>query len=90
MEWYKVPKTAPEKTFPIGSIIEDEKAKYKILEGPTVNGVSHMYKCEVLEYYKEPPPELKRWREMMCIPTDKPWEWIVVLQQNLPNIRQLS
>lgn len=81
-DYFKVPQEDYEQAFPIGAIIEDAKAKYKILEFQ-IQEKTHKYKVEVLEQ-KIPIPE--RFKPFM----DFKIHWIIVLPQNLPNIKRIA
>lgn len=82
MEQFKVPSEEPSIIFPIGAIIEDEKGKYKILEFEKQKHF-HKYKVEVLEQ-KIPIPKLFQ----MYI--DEKTQWLLVLPQNLSNIKRIE
>jgi len=83
MDYFQVPKEEPSIIFPEGAIIEDQKAKYKILKLEK-QGVLHKYKVEVLEQKIPIPPELKIYVK------DEKFQTILVLPQNLDKIKRLE
>lgn len=80
--YFAVPQEEYEQAFPVGAIIEDVKAKYKILEFHKQEK-THKYKVEVLEQ-KIPIPEQYK------LFIDNKVHWIIVLPQNLPNIKRIE
>ena len=84
MESFTVPTEEPSITFPVGAIIEDDKAVYKILEPVVVQGKAHKYKVEIMQHKKPIPDNLKQYLE------DTKLQWILVLAQNLPLIKRIA
>ena len=83
MDPFAIPSEEPSIVFPIGAIIEDEKAKYKILEFHKQDKI-HKYRVEVLEHKVPIPEHIKKYM------TDTNFYWILVLPQNLDKIRRLE
>ena len=75
MEWYRVPKEEPSIIFPEGAVIEDERGIYKILQFRKQDNKFHLYKVEILT---------------LKDPTEKPFEWMLVVPLSLEKIRRLS
>ena len=82
MDYFSVPKEEPSIIFPEGAIIEDVKAKYKILKFEK-QGILHKYKVEVLEQKIPIPDNLKFF-------TDEKIQYILVLPQNLDKIKRIA
>ena len=83
MDPFAVPTEEPSIIFPTGAIIEDDKARYKILEFQKQEK-AHKYKVEVLEQ-KIPIPE-----HLKMFLFDPNQHWILVLPQNLSKIRRIE
>lgn len=83
MEWFHVPKEEPSIIFPVGAILEDDKAVYKILSGPDVQKVAHVYKAEVLHQKIPIPEDLKMF-------IDPKIQSLVILSQNVDKIKRIS
>ena len=77
--WNAIPKEFPSITFPVGAVIEDQKAVYKVLEPCAVDGFAHKYKCEVLRRKLPPPENLDIWGKMHFAQNI---EWVLILKQN--------
>lgn len=84
MDPYAVPTVEPSIIFPVGTIIEDVKGKYKILEPVVKQGNAHKYKCQVLEQKIPMPQHVKLHVQ------DQKIMWIMVLPQNLDKIRVVN
>lgn len=84
MDSFTVPTEEPSITFPVGAIIEDDKAVYKILEPVVVQGKAHKYKVEITQHKKPIPDNLKQYLE------DTKLQWILVLPQNIPLIKRIA
>ena len=82
MNIFDVPKEEPIIIFPIGAIIEDVKARYKILDFEK-QGLTHKYKVEVLEQ-KIPIPDIVKHF------IDTKIQTLIVLPQNLNNIKRIE
>lgn len=74
--------TPPSTQFPIGTIIEDPNGRMKILEFKKCR-TGHAYKVEVLEWFLPPPDAVKAELDMKNF-------WILVLNENLDNIKVLQ
>lgn len=83
MDPFAVPTEEPSIIFPIGAVIEDERARYKILEFQKQDK-GHKYRVEVLEQKIPIPEQLKKYLD------DTKFHWILVLPQNLDKIRRLQ
>ena len=82
MEWFAVPKEEPSVIFPIGSVLEDHKGKYKVLAFEKQDKV-HKYKVEVLEQKTAIPKEFQPY-------LDSKIQTFVVLAQNLAHIKRIE
>lgn len=82
MEWFAVPKEEPSVIFPIGSVLEDHKGKYKVLAFEKQDKV-HKYKVEVLEQKAAIPKEFEMY-------LDPKIQTLVVLAQNLDRIKRIA
>jgi hypothetical protein len=80
---FAIPTEEPSILFPVGAIIEDDKAKYKILEFQKQDK-AHKYRVDVLERKIPIPEQLKKYID------DTKFQWILVLPQNLHKIRRLE
>lgn len=80
--YFRVPQEDYEQQFQVGNIIEDQKGKYKILEFMKQEK-THKYKVEVLEQKKPIPEHLKMF-------IDEKIQYIIVLPQNIPNIKRVE
>ena len=78
-----IPVEEPSILFPVGAIIEDEKARYKILEEPRIESKSHIYKCEVLERSVPLNNHILMFHQLQQ-------ERLVVLAQNMKTIKRIE
>lgn len=81
MQWNAVPKEFPSVIYPIGAIIEDENAVYKILSEPEEQKFAHKYKVECLKQKKPIPEEWK-----LFLDNTK----LFVFAQNVANIKRIE
>ena len=82
MNTFSIPKEEPSIIFPIGAILEDVQGKYKVLEMQKQEK-AHKYKVEVLEQKIPIPDHLKHF-------IDSKIQWLLVLPQNLSNIKRIA
>lgn len=82
MEWNTIPKEEPSITFPIGAILEDEKGKYEVLKFQKQDK-AHKYKVKVLEQKIPIPDNMKMF-------IDIKEQWLLVLPQNISNIKRIG
>lgn len=83
MQWFEIPKEEPSIEFPVGAILEDEKAIYKILEPVVKQKTVHKYKVEVLQQKTPIPDDLKFF-------VDPKIQTLIVLAQNLDKIKRIE
>lgn len=82
MQWFHVPKEEPTVTFPVGAVIEDDTARYEILEFQK-QGIQHKYRVKTL-LQKQPIPECVR-------PHLRPENlWVIVVPQMVEKIVRIS
>lgn len=82
MHPFAIPTEEPSIVFPEGAILEDIQAKYKVLEMQK-QGKAHKYKVEVLEQKIPIPDHIRPF-------LDPKIQWLLVLPQNLPNIKRIA
>lgn len=82
MNWNSIPQEEPSIIFPVGAIIEDNKAVYKILEFQKQDKI-HKYKTEVLSQKLPIPDSAKPF-------IDEKFQYILVLPQNLDKIKRIA
>lgn len=83
MNWNDIPKQEPSTVFPIGAIIEDHKAVYKVLEDYILQDKAHKYKVEVIHQKVPIPDNMKPF-------IDEKIQWLLILQQNLQFIKRIA
>lgn len=74
--------TPPSTTFPIGTIIEDQNGRMKILQFKKCR-TGHAYKVEVLQWFLPPPDSVKPDLDMNNF-------WILVLAENFHKIKVIE
>lgn len=83
MSWFDVPTEEPSIIFPVGAVIEDATAIYKILAFEKQDKFLHKYKVEVLTQKLPIPDSVKSHID----PNNR---WLIVLPQNLGGIQRLQ
>lgn len=84
MQWNSVPTEEPRIILAVGSVWEDNKAVYKILEPvdtDSKNKMVHKYKVEILEQKIPLPDDLRQY-------IDPKFQTLVILPQNLIHMKR--
>lgn len=83
MEHIAIPKEEPSVIYPIGAVVEDCQAIYKILAFQKQNHL-HKYKVQVLQRKEAVPTHVKQYLD------DSKPQWLLVLPQNINKMKRIE
>ena len=83
MDHFAIPKEEPSVIYPIGAVVEDCQAIYKILDFQKQD-ILHKYKVQVIQRKLPIPTHLQQYLD------DSKPQWLLVLPQNINKMKRIE